>query len=44
MSQDAVSVEIFANLFKAVVDEMAWILLFRRWRCMRSSSIRGSRR
>ena len=27
MSQDAVSVEIFANLFKAVVDEMAWILL-----------------
>jgi N-methylhydantoinase B len=27
MSQDAISVEIFANLFKAVVDEMAWILL-----------------
>lgn len=27
MSEDAVSVEIFANLFKAVVDEMAWILL-----------------
>src|SRR3984957_8278135 len=27
MSQDAVGVEIFANLFKAVVDEMAWILL-----------------
>jgi N-methylhydantoinase B len=27
MSQDAVTVEIFANLFKAVVDEMAWILL-----------------
>ena len=27
MSDDAVSVEIFANLFKAVVDEMAWILL-----------------
>ncbi|HET6240206.1 MAG TPA: hydantoinase B/oxoprolinase family protein [Acetobacteraceae bacterium] len=27
MSQDAVSTEIFANLFKAVVDEMAWILL-----------------
>ena len=27
MSHDAVSVEIFANLFKAVVDEMAWILL-----------------
>ena len=27
MSQDAASTEIFANLFKAVVDEMAWILL-----------------
>jgi len=27
MNHDAVSVEIFANLFKAVVDEMAWILL-----------------
>lgn len=27
MNQDAVSTEIFANLFKAVVDEMAWILL-----------------
>jgi N-methylhydantoinase B len=27
MSDDAVSVEIFANLFKAIVDEMAWILL-----------------
>jgi N-methylhydantoinase B len=27
MIQDAISVEIFANLFKAVVDEMAWILL-----------------
>jgi N-methylhydantoinase B len=27
MTQDAISVEIFANLFKAVVDEMAWILL-----------------
>jgi len=27
MQQDAVSTEIFANLFKAVVDEMAWILL-----------------
>jgi len=27
MTQDAVSTEIFANLFKAVVDEMAWILL-----------------
>jgi N-methylhydantoinase B len=27
MSQDAINVEIFANLFKAVVDEMAWILL-----------------
>jgi N-methylhydantoinase B len=25
--QDAVSVEIFANLFKAIVDEMAWIVL-----------------
>jgi N-methylhydantoinase B len=25
--QDAISVEIFANLFKAVVDEMAWIVL-----------------
>jgi N-methylhydantoinase B len=25
--QDAVSVEVFANLFKAVVDEMAWIVL-----------------
>ena len=27
MAYDAISVEIFANLFKAVVDEMAWILL-----------------
>ena len=27
MTQDAAAVEIFANLFKAVVDEMAWILL-----------------
>jgi N-methylhydantoinase B len=27
MTQDAVNIEIFANLFKAVVDEMAWILL-----------------
>ena len=27
MSQDAISVEVFANLFKAVVDEMAWIVL-----------------
>ncbi|MBV9248029.1 MAG: hydantoinase B/oxoprolinase family protein, partial [Acetobacteraceae bacterium] len=27
MTQDAASIEIFANLFKAVVDEMAWILL-----------------
>jgi N-methylhydantoinase B len=27
MARDAISVEIFANLFKAVVDEMAWILL-----------------
>lgn len=27
MSQDAAGIEIFANLFKAVVDEMAWILL-----------------
>lgn len=27
MSHDAASIEIFANLFKAVVDEMAWILL-----------------
>ncbi len=26
MSQDAAGIEIFANLFKAVVDEMAWIL------------------
>jgi N-methylhydantoinase B len=25
--QDAVGVEIFANLFKAIVDEMAWIVL-----------------
>ena len=25
--RDAVSVEIFANLFKAIVDEMAWIVL-----------------
>jgi N-methylhydantoinase B len=25
--QDAIGVEIFANLFKAVVDEMAWIVL-----------------
>ena len=25
--QDAIEVEIFANLFKAVVDEMAWIVL-----------------
>jgi len=27
MMQDAANTEIFANLFKAVVDEMAWILL-----------------
>ena len=27
MRQDAAGIEIFANLFKAVVDEMAWILL-----------------
>ena len=27
MTRDAASTEIFANLFKAVVDEMAWILL-----------------
>jgi N-methylhydantoinase B len=27
MNQDAAGIEIFANLFKAVVDEMAWILL-----------------
>jgi N-methylhydantoinase B len=26
-TQDAIGVEIFANLFKAVVDEMAWIVL-----------------
>src|ERR1700761_281668 len=26
-SHDAIGVEIFANLFKAVVDEMAWIVL-----------------
>ena len=25
--QDAISDEVFANLFKAVVDEMAWIVL-----------------
>jgi N-methylhydantoinase B len=25
--QDAISIEIFANLFKAIVDEMAWIVL-----------------
>ncbi len=25
--QDAISVEVFANLFKAIVDEMAWIVL-----------------
>ena len=25
--QDAIGVEIFANLFKAIVDEMAWIVL-----------------
>jgi N-methylhydantoinase B len=27
MNHDAISTEIFANLFKAVVDEMGWILL-----------------
>jgi N-methylhydantoinase B len=27
MRQDAISDEVFANLFKAVVDEMAWIVL-----------------
>jgi N-methylhydantoinase B len=26
-AQDAIGVEIFANLFKAVVDEMAWVVL-----------------
>src|SRR5437764_11996704 len=26
-AQDAIGVEVFANLFKAVVDEMAWIVL-----------------
>jgi N-methylhydantoinase B len=26
-TRDAISVEIFANLFKAVVDEMAWVVL-----------------
>ena len=25
--QDAISAEVFANLFKAIVDEMAWIVL-----------------
>jgi len=25
--QDAIGVEVFANLFKAVVDEMAWVVL-----------------
>ena len=25
--QDAISIEVFANLFKAIVDEMAWIVL-----------------
>lgn len=27
MKQDAVTTEVFANLFKAVVDEMAWVVL-----------------
>ena len=26
-TRDAIGVEIFANLFKAVVDEMAWVVL-----------------
>src|SRR5207244_8841658 len=26
-THDAIGVEIFANLFKAVVDEMAWVVL-----------------
>ena len=26
-TQDAIGVEVFANLFKAVVDEMAWVVL-----------------
>src|SRR5438270_6652008 len=26
-AQDAIGVEVFANLFKAVVDEMAWVVL-----------------
>src|SRR3954447_17331428 len=27
VAQDAIGVEVFANLFKAVVDEMAWVVL-----------------
>src|SRR5215217_437416 len=27
MTHDAIGVEVFANLFKAVVDEMAWVVL-----------------
>ncbi len=27
MKQDAITTEVFANLFKAVVDEMAWVVL-----------------
>jgi N-methylhydantoinase B len=27
MKQDAVTTEVFANLFKAIVDEMAWVVL-----------------
>ena len=26
-AHDAIGVEVFANLFKAVVDEMAWVVL-----------------
>ena len=26
-TRDAIGVEVFANLFKAVVDEMAWVVL-----------------
>src|SRR3954454_4112141 len=26
-AQDAIGVEVFANLFKAIVDEMAWVVL-----------------
>ena len=27
MTHDAVTTEVFANLFKAIVDEMAWVVL-----------------